>query len=232
MKKALHLPNRHYYCLSIIFFVVLFLLISCKKNDTDNGKVVRGEAKVKLINAAQSPSSVDFYLNDSKINSSALAFGETSDYIKIESGTKTTTVSKDVNTLDAEAEFSYVPTLSYTTFFVEDKTGKGEVLIFEDNLGAIEMGKARIKFINLSPNFTNAINITLAGVGLLVNSLPFKEASGYFTIAPNTNIGISVLGLEGLKIIEGSEFEAGKIYTLWVSGSSNSNLSINKITYN
>lgn len=232
MKIALPLLNKSYCFLSVTFFVALSLLSSCKKSDIEGVTVVKGEAKIKLINASQASSSIDFYLNDLKINPSALAFGEVSDYIKIESGTKTTKVSQNVTILDVESAFNYVPTLSYTSFFVEDKTGKGKVLTFEDNLGAVETGKARIRFINLSPNFTNAINVNLAGAVLLVNSLPFKETSAYFAIEPNTNITISVLGTGGAKIAQGSEFEAGKIYTIWVSGTSNANLSINKITYN
>jgi len=32
--------------------------------------------------------------------------------------------------------------------------------------------------------------------------------------------------------MRGTEFEAGKVYTIWLGGNSNANLSINKITYN
>ena len=226
MKVALNSFNRPYLFLSIIFFVALTALVSCKSKD-DDLYVVKGEAKIKLINAVQNKPAIDFYIDDIKVNSSALAFGESSDYIKIASGIKTTKVNQNVN-----SQFNYIPTFSYTSFFIEDKVGKGSILTFEDNLGAVEMGKVRIKFINLSPNFTNAININLPGGVLLVNSLTFKSASGYFTIDPNTNILVSVLGTGTVKTALAAEFVEGKIYTLWLSGSSNATLSINKVTYN
>lgn len=226
MKVALHSSNRLSLSLSIIFFVALTVLVSCKRHD-DDLKVAKGEAKIKLINAAPNKSAVDFYIDGLKVNPTALAFGESSNYIKIESGTKITKVNKDIY-----SEFNYVPTLSYTSFFIEDKAGKGAILTFEDNLGAVETDKIRIKFINLSPNFTNAININLPGGVLLVNSLAFKSASGYFTIDPNTTISVSVLGTGTVKTALGSEFVEGKIYTIWLSGSSNATISINKITYN
>lgn len=225
--------NGHRYPMSInvarilMVIVVLLLFSSCKKDDPKRGEVIVGEAKIKLINASQNSSSIDFYLNDTKINSSALAYGEGSEYIKIESGTKTAKVNQEVST-----DFNFMPTFSYTSFFVEDKAGKGELLTFEDNLGAVERDKSRIRFINLSPSFTRAVNISLMDGELLINALPFKESSSYFMVHAGTDIMVSIVGTEILTIAEGSEFEGGKNYTIWLSGTSNATLSINKITYN
>lgn len=232
MKPASLLTKKDNFLLIVIGFVAFSLFNSCEKDSPNVKNIVKGEAKIKLINASQKADSIDFYINDAKINTSALVFGESSDYIKIESGTQGTRVNQDLSILATAAEFTYVPTLSYTSFFVEDKTGKGEILIFEDNLGAVESGKVRIRFINLSSNFTNAVNIMLPGGELLVHALPFKETSGYFLVQANTNLGVSIIGSSAFKLALGSEFEAGKNYTVWLSGSSNANLSINKITYN
>lgn len=232
MKIAIPTPIRQFFKLSIICLLAVIVLNSCEKDNSSKKEPVRGEAKVKFINASQNAQPVDFYINDTKINTSALAFGESSEYIKIESGTQINKVNKEVNILDVQTQFSYVPTLSYTSFFVEDREGRGDILTFEDNLGAIEAGKARIRFINLSPYFSNAINVSLGKDDLLVNSLPFKESSSYFMVQAGTGIGVSVLGTGTIKYAAGDEFEAGKNYTIWVGGSSNSTLSINKITYN
>lgn len=193
-------------------------------------EVVKGEAKIKLVNASHNSSAVDFYLDDVKVNAQSLAFGEGSDYIKISSGTKNASFSNASE--DVSAQVVFVPTLSYTSFYVEDKSNQGEVLTFEDNLGATTAGKASVRFVNLSPYFTNAVNVNLTGGVLLINSLPFKEASSYFSIDPGIDLRVSVLGAGGVKVFSGAEFEAGKIYTIWFSGTSNANLTINKITYN
>lgn len=223
--------NRLHFYLGVTFFATVLCLFSCKKDDVPSGNEVKGEAKVRLINAANTTGRVDFYIDDSKVEDVALASGEASGYIKVQSGTKNTSVTVDGVT-DASKSFNFVPTLSYTTFYVEDKTGKGEMLIFEDDLGATEPGKARVRFINLSPYFTNALNVNLAGGVLLVNSLAFKQASGYFSIDPGMNLNVSVMGSGANKTIAGTEFEAGKIYTIWLSGTSNATLKINKVTYN
>lgn len=230
MKSAYLIARKHKFFFVLISALSLLFFNSCKKDNIDNGPVVKGEAKIKFINASQTSSSVDFYLDETKINSSALAYGESSEYIKITSGNKVAKVNQGA--VEVSADFNFMPTFSYTSFFVEDKTEKGEVLTFEDNLGAVEADKSRIRFINLSPSFTNTVNITLPGGELIVNALRFKESSGYFIINAGTNIGVSITGTSVFKIAPGTEFEGGKNYTIWLSGTTNANLSINKITYN
>ncbi|RYG19324.1 MAG: DUF4397 domain-containing protein [Chitinophagaceae bacterium] len=232
MKSASTLLDRCKF-LMIPFFVVAFSLFSsCKKDDIEGNEKVKGEAKIKFINASLGSSAIDFYVDDTKVNELTLAYGQGSEYIKIPSGSKTTKVNEGVGTLEASANYNFIPTFSYTSFFVGDKEGKGEVLTFEDNLGAVDRDKSRVRFINLSPNFTNALNVSLPGRELVVNALAFRESSDYFLIDPDTNIGISIVGTGVLKIASGNEFTGGKNYTIWLSGTSNSNLSINKITYN
>lgn len=223
--------NRLCFYLGLTFFATVLCLFSCKKDDVPSGKEVKGEAKVKLINASNANGEVDFYIDDSKVSEAAMASGAASDYIKVQSGTKNASVTVN-GVIDASTSFNFVPTLSYTSFYVEDKAGKGEMLIFEDDLGATEAGKARVRIINLSPYFTNALNVNLAGGVLLVNSLTFKQASGYFSIDPGVDLNVSILGSGANKTIGGSEFEAGKIYTIWLNGSSNATLKINKVSYN
>ncbi|MEE1944993.1 DUF4397 domain-containing protein [Pedobacter sp. KR3-3] len=230
--KTISTPvNRTSFYLGLLFFATVLCLFSCKKDDTPGTDEVKGEAKVKMINASNKSGQVDFYLDDTKINVVTVNAGQASDYVKVQSGVKSTYVAID-GVADTPTSFNFVPTLSYTSFYVEDKTGKGEVLTFEDNLGATDAGKAKVRIINLGPSFSNALNVNLAGGVLLVNSLPFKGASGYFSIEPDVDLNISVLGSSANKTIAGSEFEAGKIYTIWINGASNATLKINKVIYN
>ena len=216
----------------VLVIVAFSFFVSCKKDDAVNTGSVKGEAKIKVINASQGSSAIDLYLDDTKINTSALAYGEGSEYIKIASGEKIAKVNQGLGILESSAGFNFVPTFSYTAFFVEDKLGKGNVITFEDNLGAVEADKSRVRFINLSPNFTNTLNVNLPGGELLVSALPFKEASSYFLVHSGVSVGVSVVGSATLKIADGNEFEGGKNYTVWISGTSNATLTIHKITYN
>lgn len=124
MKIAIQMPLSHLLKLSIICLLAVTVFNSCEKDNSSKKEPVKGEAKVKFINASQNAQPVDFDINNTKINTSALAFGESSEYSKIESGTKTNKVN----------------------FFVKDKEERGDILTFEDNLGAIEAGKAKITY--------------------------------------------------------------------------------------
>lgn len=228
MKSTLLISKRRFF--GVLFFAVMasMCLVSCKKEVPTTVTIMGKEAKVKIVNATKNTG--DFFLDKNKINDQSLAFGQSND-VKVASGS--TSISFYANGVqDVSTTINFVSSFSYTAFYVEDKAGKGEILALEDNLGATEAGKARVRFINLSPNFTNPINVNLPGSTLLVNALGFKETSLDFSIEPNVNLGVSVLGAGGVKVIDGSEFEAGKIYTVWISGTTNANLTINKITYN
>jgi hypothetical protein len=222
--------QRNFYFL-LYFLVATLCLVSCKKDETISAKEVKGEAKVKMINASQNATAIDFYLDNTKVNTTALAFGEGSDYIKIASGTKASKVQN--NGMDeAESEVVFVPTISYTSFYVENRASKGTILTYEDDLGPTEAGKARIRFVNTSPYFTNTVNVNLTGAILLVNALPFAQASAYFSVDPGANLRVSIVGTAIVKVVPAADIEAGKIYTFWFSGTSNATLTVNKITYN
>jgi hypothetical protein len=226
MKFSLNNHNTQYVACLIVCIIGLF---SCKKEEYIVNQSKTAEVNVKMINAALS-SRVDFYLNNQKINKEIASFGEITDAI-IESGLKSTSIIKD-GIADVNTSFQYIPSFSYTSFYVEDRVGKGELLTFEDNLGAVPEGKARVRFINLSPYFSNAINVNINSTQLIVNSLNFKEASLYFTIDTAAKIDISVIGTNLSKTLQNNELISGRVYTIWLSGANNSSLNINKITYN
>ncbi|RYF84212.1 MAG: TlpA family protein disulfide reductase, partial [Chitinophagaceae bacterium] len=66
---------------------------------------------------------------------------------------------------------------SLPSSFLINKKGDMEVVSYEDNLSNTEIGKAKIKLISLSPNFTTGINVMVQGGTQFVNGLAFKEAS-------------------------------------------------------
>lgn len=203
----------------LIFF--LATLSSCKKHDPD--VIVKGESKVKMINAVQTESNQDVYFDNDKLTSTALAFGASTDYLKVNSGARSVTF-KGANTVTTQAIINFTPSLTYTTFLVSDRNGNREVISYEDNLSNTEVGKAKIKLINLTPYFATGINVTVQGGTQFVNGLQYKEASNYFTVDAGMNLRFNVVGSGNIKTIDGTALEAGKIYTIWFSGISTATL--------
>ncbi|QNR85561.1 DUF4397 domain-containing protein [Pedobacter riviphilus] len=204
-------------------------LSSCKKDNPD--EVVKGQAKVKMVNASQANENQDVYLDNEKLTSVALAFGETSDYVRIPSGNRSISYTGTNNTT-TDTSFNFTPSITYTTFLVTNKKGEMEIVSYEDNLSNTEVGKAKIKLINLTPNFATGINVMVEGGTQFVNGLAFKEASTYFTVDTGFNLRYTVVGSGNVKTIQSTALEAGKIYTIWFSGTTVATLGAHIITDN
>ncbi|WP_293303871.1 DUF4397 domain-containing protein [Pedobacter sp. UBA5917] len=206
-------------------------LSSCKKHDPD--VIVKGEAKVKVVNASQADVHQDFYLDNEKLTSVALAFGESSEYVKIPSGNRSVSYTGTDNMAAAtDTSLNFTPSITYTTFLVSNKQGQLELVSYEDNLSNNESSKAKIKLINLTPSFTTGINVMVQGGTQFVNGLPFKEASNYFTVDAGMNLRYNVVGSGTIKTIEGTALAGGKIYTIWFSGTTAATLEAHIITDN
>lgn len=213
----------------ILLSFTAFALSSCKKNDPE--VVVKGEAKVKIVNTVQIEPAQSIYVDDQKVDITSLAFGETSEYLKISSGNRKVGFLGNTN-IATEAVINFIPSITYTTFLISDRTGKKEILSFEDNLSNTESGKAKIKLINLSPYFTTGISVSVQTGTQFVNSLMYKEASNYFTVDAGQNLRFNVVGSGTIKTIAGTDLQAGKIYTIWFSGTTIATLDAHIITDN
>jgi hypothetical protein len=216
---------------SLILFICLSAigLSSCKKDDPD--EVVKGQAKVKMVNASQADVHQDVYLDNEKLTTTALAFGETSEYIKIPSGNRSVSYT-GTNSTTTDTSLNFTPSITYTAFLVTNKKGDLEIVSYEDNLSNTEAGKAKIKLINLTPNFATGINVMVQGGTQFVNGLAFKEASNYFTVDTGFNLRYTVVGSGNVKTIESTALEGGKIYTIWFSGTTAATLEAHIITDN
>ena len=229
MKTPLLPQNRLKYCSFLLLTVLSLGVLSCKKDDIVSDEKVKGEAKIKVINASPAVSTLDFYLDSSKVNSNVLLYGVDHDYIKIHSGEVSALFSKN-GTVGATSTINFVPSMSYTSFYVEDRTGTGSMVTLEDNFGATNAGMARIRIVNLSPNFSNTVNVSTTN-DLIISTLAFKEVSTNISFNPDVDLRFSIIGSSIARTISAKEFEAGKTYTVWIGGTSNSTISLNKITY-
>ena len=204
-------------------------LSSCKKHDPD--EVVKGQAKLKIVNASQAVVNQDVYLDNEKLTTTALAFGESSEYVKIPSGNRSISYT-GTKSASTDTSLNFTPSITYTTFLVTNKNGDMEVVSYEDNLSNAETGKAKIKLISLTPNFVTGINVMVQGGTQFVNGLAFKEASSYFTVDTAFNLRYTVVGSGNVKTIESTALTAGKIYTIWFSGTTTATLEAHIITDN
>jgi hypothetical protein len=225
MKIFTNCSTQILLCL-IIFSITLG---SCKKHDPD--VVVKGETRVKLVNAVLTEYHQDVYVDGEKKTAAALGFSETSDYLKFFSGSRNISFMGS-NNISTEGTLNFTPSIVYTVFLTSNRAGEREIISYEDNLSNTEAGKAKIKLINLSPTFGTGVNVSVQAGIQFVNALLYKEASNYFAVEAGSNLRYTVVGSGNVKTLDGTLLEGGKIYTIWFSGNTAATLEAHIITDN
>jgi len=192
-------------------------------------EAAKGEAKIKLVNAAETESPQKIMINGETATSN-LGFGQTTDYIKTNSGLKAISYIGTISGISIDTSLNYTSSITYTTFLVMDRNAKREILNFEDNLSNSEPTKAKVRVLNLSPNFPTGINISVQSGTLFVSALMYKGVSNYFSVDAGNNLRFNVVGSGITKTA--TALEAGKIYTIWFSGTTSANVEAHVIADN
>ncbi|MDR6341741.1 hypothetical protein HNQ91_004814 [Filimonas zeae] len=148
-KQFLHVSRKMTWAVALMG-ISSFGFISCS---SDDDPVVQPDSQVKVIHAVPTGGSVDFYLNGTKQNSSAVAYGEQTGYIATSNGDKTAEfkTSVDNNTiLSAPVSFDG----GNYTLFATGQAGNNSLttLLVEDNLQTPGNGKVRVRFVHVAPD--------------------------------------------------------------------------------
>jgi hypothetical protein len=156
-----------------------------------------------------------------KANTADFAYTNKMDYMNLISGKRKISIAKKGTTTALLSDsLTFKPQLGYSLFVI-DKLETVKFLLLEDDLTQPAAGKARIRFVNASPD-APALNLAIAGkeTDVFTNKL-FKEFSAFESIdaaekvtfkVKNKATGATETTIADVKI------EAGKIYTIWVKG--------------
>lgn len=223
--------NRKSASIITMFVVLMAVMSSCKKDNDE--VVIQGDAKVRVVNSVQGSSPQDFYQGDTKISTSAVAYGEASPYYTVKAGSSTlafkntTTVSTTASTNVSIGQNAMV-----TVFYYADGTGATKVDGVADDNTAPASGKARVRFINLGASFNNGINVVTAASSALVNGLNYQSSSSYYSIDANTALAVNIIGSATITTIPGATFQSGKNYTVWFDAANTTTANYHVIVQN
>jgi len=194
---------------------------SCSKDD--NELIIHGEAKVMIVNAASGSVAQDFYLDNTKVNSEAVAYSQSSSYISTGAGYGRKAEFK--NTGSTNANFNgYVdlnPNENYTFFYTGKADGSGNSsAVFKDDKTAPSGNKAKLRFVNFAEGLASA-NLLVKGGLVFATNIAFGTSSGFSEVDPGTFALQTVLTTNASTSADLGSFtlQAGKIYTIYTSGS-------------
>ncbi|MFC0523280.1 DUF4397 domain-containing protein [Pontibacillus salicampi] len=175
------------------------------------------QSYVRVFHASPNAPNVDVYVNGQPILQN-VAYKQVSDYIPVmpgdyqiiitPAGKQEAVLTKDVS----------VPANAAVTLAAAGKVENLQLVAYQDDINP-EMGKAKVRFIHLSPDAPN-VDIAVAGGDVLFSNVGFTEASDYITI-PQTTVDIEVRPAGSNKAVltlKGVKFENGQVYNVAAVG--------------
>ncbi len=213
--------------LGLVMTIVL-LFNACKKDDVEYTPTI---AALSVVNASPNSTSVDFYIENQKVNTNALAFGEKIEYQRVYQGNRGTVVT---------AAGSQTPLLSktialqggeYHSLYIVGKIDALDYVFLKDEVSDPEASKAKVRFMNLSPD-APALNMEITGETTTFTDLAYK---GY-TSFKNVNAALSTITLKNkatgdvVATLTNVDLKSGKIYTVWSKGLVNTTVDAQKLT--
>lgn len=203
--------------LTIFALTGLVAFSSCSKDDENTA--INPDATVKIVNTLPDAGSVDVYNGDSKLNSTAIGFGEATGYLSVAKGDATFNFKRTIGgttVLSSPVEFKSGNYSLFATGVTADNTTVG--VLAEDNLDAPASGKAKIRFVHASTD--GPVLNFLVGDSLLNPNVGYKAASAFKEMAAGTYTIKLNNATSGETAISKNDvvLQAGKIYTVVAQG--------------
>ena len=205
---------------ALTFSVFSLGLVSCSKMDNNYEPIqVSG---LNIIQASPTTELLDVYVDNTRANGNTdFEFGNKIGYLSAFSGNRVFNVTKKNNLTSLKSlQHNLAPNLGYSLFVV-NKLENIELLILDDNLEKPAAGKAKIRFVNLSPDGGSlSLNVNGAATDLATNKA-FKEFSTFEAVdaTESTTLNIKNATTGAVETtLTNVKLEDGKIYTVYAKG--------------
>ncbi len=213
--------------LSFSLIIALLLTISftsCKKS----APVVTPASALNAINAAVTSSPQDFYLDNTKVNASPLAYTQSTGYFTTTGSSQVTFKTSSTGVVNNSFLATFTPGQYDSVYFTDD----GSVVATIDDRTAPQAGKARVRFINLSSYVNANVDFLIAGGGTLVSGLLYKTPSAYNDVTATSAFTLNSAGTSTVLLNIHPTLAVGKIYTIYIAGTTSATLTYNVVTEN
>jgi hypothetical protein len=206
------LKQAYYY--AFVSFLGITLLSSCKKDDPYDFKDTIA-ANVNFINASPDGPAANLFIDNIQRTMAAVSYGNASGYNKTFLGDQDVQIrSTGTETVLASSPGQFNANEQYTYFLVGPNSNLG-ILAIVDDLAVPAAGKAKIRYINASPNAPSA---TLSfGNVVLVNAQNFRGVAAPVEVNAGT-YALTALSGNSRSAVSTVTLESGKIYTIYAKG--------------
>lgn len=176
---------------------------------------------LSLINAVPAAEKLDVFIDNGKVTNNNFAFLDKWDYGNAYSGNRKIGINKQGSDLSLKTELiSLEPQLGYSLFVI-DKLDNIKLLLLKDDLAVPAAGKAKVRFVNLSPD-SDPLDLAIVGkADLLATNKAFKEFSLFEIIDAGATVTFNIKNKTTgavLATLANVNVESGKIYTIYARG--------------
>lgn len=208
-----------YKAIAIVLLFAVGLTACSKLKDSDYEPIqVSG---LNIIHASPTTELLDVYVDNSlptyNIN---FALGNQIGYLSAYSGSRMFNVTKQGSLVSLKSfQYTLKPQIGYS-LFVANTLENIEFVILEDNLTRPATGKAKIRFINLSPD-AGTLSLSVSGSATdLASNKAFKEASDFVAIDPGAAVSFDLKNATGgiEATLPNIKIEEDRIYTFFAKG--------------
>lgn len=193
-------------------------LASCSKDKDYTPAPISG---LNVIHASPTAEKLDFFVENTRANNTDFAFGNKMGYLNLYSGLRRLVTTKKNSSTPLLTENFTLEDQKIYSLFIYDKLDVIKYLMIKDEITAPASGKAKIRFVHLSPD-APALNLNIGGKDTdLFTDKSFKGYTEFVDIDPADKVTFNVKnkadGTLAVKI-EDVKIEANKVYTVWVKG--------------
>jgi hypothetical protein len=215
-----------------VLLAIVTAFSSCKKDDIDES----GSANVKVVNASSTSSAQGFYLASKTVVQGGLTFGNASSgYIAVNSGNNLQLQFRNSGSTSAYASGEYdLDKGGYYTIFLAGDGQSARVQVYADDMNPPAEGKAKVRFIHLSDAAPANVDIRSNSETNLAANLARNATSSYIEVNPGVlSLQVYAAGQStSLGNFDLTAFASGKIYTVYVTGSTAETISVHQVTHN
>lgn len=216
---------KHLSLFALLFTTIAFT--SCSKDDDEE---VDAQARIKVVNAVQGSGDVNLYLDNKALEGSAVAYNEASGYLATKEGDRKAQFRAGS---DVKTDFNLkLDAGKYYTVYYTGTADASSNLVTEDDMSNPPSGKAKVRVVHVS-NAASAVDLGVLGASSrLVTDLAYKASTSYQTVDPNTTFVLYSAGTANVALTMPTEIQAGKIYTIFVSGATRLTLNYKVVAQN
>lgn len=206
--------------MSLCFAALVLVMTSCLDDD-DRQNQVTPVAYVSIYHASPNAPELDIIVDDRQVN--RLEFTDYTGYLNFYTGQRNFRINPfNASNSLIDTTITFTDGAFYSLFIVNDLPNV-EALTVRDSASAPSEGKAKVRFINLSPD-AGALEVTPDGVeSPLFEARDFKQPSNFVEVEAGSSSFVLVPagGDDELVTVKDIELRPGRFYTIIARGFAN-----------